>query len=89
MALLNAADLCLVLGIDHVNIVALLIRQHGSARNGQHRDRLHALQQHGDEFSVDQFADCQSAGGQPGSRGFGTTPRSVIVSVFSAIVGET
>src|SRR5579863_4750236 len=56
LALLNAPGLNLVLRIDHVDIVALLIRQHGRARNGQNRDRLHTLEENCHEFSVEQLA---------------------------------
>src|SRR6185312_9144609 len=55
LTLLNAADLRLVLVIDNVDIVALLVRQHGSARDRQNLDRLHPPQQHGYKFAVGQL----------------------------------
>ena len=79
----------LVLRIDHVDVIALLISQHRSARNCKHRDRMHAFEHHGDEFSVGQFAERSAGIGAVESRGFGMTPRRVSVSVFSAMVGDT
>ena len=41
---LDPTLLGLVVGADDKDIFALLIRQHGGARDRQHLDRLHALQ---------------------------------------------
>ena len=56
LAELDAPLLRLVLRIDDIDVIALLIGQHRGARNGENRDRLHALLQHGHELAVEQFA---------------------------------
>src|SRR3984885_15456958 len=53
---LNPALLGLVVGPDGEDIVALLIGQYGGARDRQHLDRLHALQQHRNKFAIGQLA---------------------------------
>ncbi len=46
----------MVLVVHGVNVVTLLVGQHGSAWNGNRHDRLDAFDQHGDEFAIDQRA---------------------------------
>ena len=53
---LDTPLLHLVLAVDDVDIVALLIRQHGRARNRHRLDRFGILEDHRDEFAVDELA---------------------------------
>src|SRR5882672_8726339 len=61
---LNPALLGLVVGADREDIIALLVGQHGGARDRQHLDRLHALQHHGDEFAVGKLTHRTARGGR-------------------------
>jgi len=76
------ADLGSVLRIDHIHVIALLVGQDGSARDCQDGDRLHALDEDGDEFAIVSSRTVGCAGCADTIR-VGKTPRSVTVSVFS------
>jgi len=54
---LNSPDLGSVLRIDHIHVIALLVGQDGSARDCQDGDRLHALDEDGDEFAIREFTN--------------------------------
>jgi len=47
----------LVIRADHINVIALLVRQHGRARDRDRRDRLNAFQDHSHELAVEEFAE--------------------------------
>ena len=55
----DAARLRLVVGVHHVDVVALLVGQHRAARDAERLDRLDPLQQGGDELAVDQQRGCR------------------------------
>jgi hypothetical protein len=58
----DATLLGLVAGGDHVDIIALLIRQDGRTRDAQRLDRLRALDSDGDELAIGQFPVPRRAG---------------------------
>lgn len=60
LAKLNAPLLGFVVGADHIEVVALLVRQHRGARHRKHFDRLHTFEQNGDEFAVIELANIAS-----------------------------
>lgn len=52
---LDSALLGLIVGADRENVVALLIRQDGRARNDQVFDRLYAFEKYGDKLAIGKF----------------------------------
>ena len=79
----------LFLSSTTIDIVALLVGQHGGARHRQRLDRLDALDQHGDELAVDQRAVTGLPASIGLSGGLGIVPRTRIVSVVACTLGST
>src|SRR6478735_9129404 len=61
---LDPALLGLVVRADREDIIALLVGQHGGARDRQHFDRLHAFQHHSNKFAVGKLAHRTACGGR-------------------------
>ena len=53
---MEAANLGLALRIDYIDVVPLLVRQHGGAGDAEREDRLHALDEDSNEGAIDEIA---------------------------------
>ncbi len=79
----------LVLGIDDIDVAALLVRQHRRARDRQRLDRLHALQETVTNSPSTSSRLPGSPVPAPARSGLGMRARRVSVSVLAATEGST